>query len=168
MDSIKKNLEKKTNECELVERYVKEFTESLRKLSQEKLHLTEKLKQMNQDNPFAESYRNESGQYKQEQIYINKLKEECEKLDFNINSIRTQIECLKHTVEASKNEIMDLYKENDRVNLLVNLKRNDFKHKYPSNLLCTQINQVLSSSSASTTPTSTPVNNLFRSNTPKG
>ena len=138
-------------------------------MSQEKLYLNEKLKQMNQDNPFAETYRNESVQYKQEQMYIQQMKEDAEKLDLDINSLRTQIECLKHTVETTKNEINDLNKENDRVTSLVNLKRNDFKLKYSNNPLVAQINQALSFSTTSTPTNSTAqTNNLMRSNTPKG
>jgi archaellum component FlaC len=118
---------------------------------------------MNQDNPFAESYRNESVQYKQEQMYIQQLKGELERLDSDINSLRTQIECLKHTAEVTKNEANDLIRETDRITSLVNLKRNDFKLKYSNSPLVGLINQTLSS----TTPT-TQSNSLLRSNTPKG
>ena len=129
---------------------------------------------MNQDNPFAESYRNESVQYKQEQIYLQQLKEESEKLDLDINSLRTQIECLKHTAEAVKNETSDLNRDNDRITSLVNLKRNDFKLKYSSNPLVPLINQALVTSSSSASKSSTPTaataqaNSIFNSNTPKG
>ena len=123
---------------------------------------------MNQDNPFAESYRNESVQYKQEQMYIQQLKEESERLDFDINSLRTQIECLKHTAEATKNEANDLSRETDRISSLVNLKRNDFKLKYSNSPLVGLINQVLSSSNSSTPTSTAAANSQFRSNTPKG
>lgn len=79
--------------------------------------------------------------------------------------MRTQLECVKHEVEASKNEINDLNKENERINSLVNLKRNDFKHKYPTNSIIQILPSTTNDSVASTTINN---NNKFRSNTPKG
>jgi hypothetical protein len=129
----------------------KDYSESIKKICQEKLYLSEKLKNLNQDNPFAEAYRNESIIYKQEQAYVQQIKDQSDKLDADINSIRMQIEFVKHEIDTIKNEMSDLNKENDHLNSLLVVKRNDFKLKYPSMTLPQAVNQ-FSGTNRSATP----------------
>jgi hypothetical protein len=179
MDSIKKSLNKKMTDSELLEKHLRvrlssfatkyctfceyncfaivtqDYSESIKKISQEKLYLSEKLKSLNQDNPFAEAYRNESIIYKQEQAYMQQIKDQADKLEADVNAIRMQTEYVKHEIDTIKSEMVDLNKENDHLNSLLMVKRNDFKLKYPS--MPSAISQTMAN-----------FNSQHRSATPKG
>jgi chromosome segregation ATPase len=126
IEAVRRGLERKSGEYELVEKQFRELSEVKMRMGQEKFLLNEKLKNMSQDSPFAESYRTEMASLRHEQSALQQAKSESERLDAEIGTMRTQIECLRHEVEMAKGEIADMNRENERLNSLLSLKRGDF------------------------------------------
>lgn len=113
----------KQAEYESVEKQIREYSQNLSRLGQERLLLSEKQKNLNQDNPFAEEYRNDSMSLKMKQQLVQQLKAELEQIESQINATRTQLEIAKHVLEVSEADAADFLKENNRLEQLLNLKR---------------------------------------------
>ena len=124
MDLTRKSYVIKQNEVEHREKELREYTNNLNRLAQEKLYLTEQQKNLNQDSPFAEEYRNDSMTLKQRQSAVQQVKLDLEKIESQINSTRTQLEIIKHELEVKKTDETDFMKENNRLNKLIELKKN--------------------------------------------
>ena len=158
----------KQNEVELAEKELKDLTFNLNRLAQEKLYLTEQQKNLNQDSPFAEEYRNDSTLLKQKQANIQQTKLDLDQVESQINTTRTQLEILKHELETKKNDEHDLVKDNDRLEKLVEFKKNSLygnMNPLPNSQSQSTIN--LNNTSMKYKTVSQSTNNL-RSNTPKG
>lgn len=95
----------------------------LSRLAQEKLVLNEQLKNLNQDSPFAEEYRNDSMQLKQKQSALQQLRADLEAIESKINSTRTQLEIVKHELEVNKSDQAEYGKENERLQSLLDIKK---------------------------------------------
>ncbi len=158
----------KQNEVELAEKELKDLTFNLNRLAQEKLYLTEQQKNLNQDSPFAEEYRNDSTLLKQKQANIQQTKLDLDKVESQINTTRTQLEILKHELETKKNDEHDLVKDNDRLEKLVEFKKNSlYGNMNPLPTSQSQSTFNLNNTSMKYKTVSQSTNNL-RSNTPKG
>lgn len=171
MDVTRKSYLLKQNEVELAEKELREYTQNLNRMAQEKLNLTEKQKSLTQDNPFAEQYRNDSAQLKQKQAIVQQLKSELENLEATINSTRTQSEISKHELESIRGDEVDIMKENNRLEKLLDLKRgfttNSNKNQINKSESSNNFNINNNKSNLSNVKSSQSVNNL-RSATPKG
>jgi chromosome segregation ATPase len=171
---------------EQAERELNSYTVRLNKLAQEKLYLVEQQKNLNQDSPFAEEYRNESMSLKAKQGTVQQLKAELERVENEINATRTQVEVRKHELEVSRSDESELMRENARLEELVALKRSTVTGVPPPVGVASLIRQSESTSSAlsssarnqatgvaSTAAAAAPVKTSqstsnVRSNTPKG
>ncbi len=168
LETTRKSYLLKQNEVELAEKELKDLTYNLNRLAQEKLHLTEKQKNLNQDSPFAEEYRNDSTLLKQKQANIQQTKLDLDKVESQINTTRTQLEILKHELETKKIDEHDLNKDNDRLEKLVEFKKNSLygnMNVFPKSESQSTMNLNNTSMKYKTTSQST---NNIRSNTPKG
>jgi len=125
LDVTRKSFHVKQSEVELAEKQLREYTQNLNKLSQEKFYLSEQQKNLNQDSPFAEEYRNDSMALKMKQTAIQQLKADLDKLETQINSTRTQLEIIKHEVEVGRADEADYTKENARLEKLLEIKKNN-------------------------------------------
>jgi chromosome segregation ATPase len=153
---------------EFAEKQLREYSQNLNKMSQEKFYLSEQQKNLNQDSPFAEEYRNDSMALKMKQTAIQQLKADLEKLETQINSTRTQLEIIKHEVEVGKADEADYIKENARLEKLLEIKKNNL----PNGSFTNSNTSPLSSSNSAqfsnvqseTRTTTTMANNLINSN----
>lgn len=125
LDTTRKSNVLKQNECEILEKELKEYTNSLNRLSQEKLSLNEQLKSLNQDNPFAEEYRHDAGLLKTKEALVNQLRVDLDRLEAQINAARTQLELAKKEFETTKADEIAISKENNRLAKQVDSKRNN-------------------------------------------
>jgi len=125
LDVTRKSFHVKQSEVELAEKQLRDYTLNLNKLSQDRFYLSEQQKNLNQDSPFAEEYRNDSMALKMKQTAIQQLKTDLEKLETQINSTRTQLEIIKHEVEVGKADEADYTKENARLEKLLEIKKNN-------------------------------------------
>lgn len=134
--------------------------------------MTEQQKNLNQDSPFAEEYRNDSMTLKQRQSAVQQVKLDLEKIESQINSTRTQLEIIKHELEVKKTDETDFIKENNRLNKLIELKKNSLfgnknvftKSESSSSIVSNNIN---SNQNSLAFKSSQSTNNI-RSVTPKG
>lgn len=156
----------KQSEVENTEKEFREFSTALDRLAQEKYHLNEELKSLNQDSPFAEEYRKESTLLKTKEASVQKLKMDLEKLEQQINSARTQLEMAKHELEVTKSEESDLIKENDRLAKLIDQKRNNLVFNSNRKSIDNLMNKTASNPTLFKTSQSN--SNIQRAETPKG
>lgn len=143
----------KQNECELVEKELKDYTNSLNRLALERLNLNEQLKSLNQDNQFAEEYRHDASLLKTKETLLNQLKLDMDRLEAQISSARTQV--AKHEFESTKADEIEIAKEDSRLAKQVDMKRD---------------NRIANSRPASSTAIlkNSQSNGQLRSATPKG
>lgn len=123
LEETRRNFVAKQMEVEHAEKELHEYNNKLNRLAQEKLYLVEQQKNLNQDSPFAEQYRNDSTQLKMKQNNMQQLKNELENIEMQINTTRTQLEIRKHELEVTRSDEADLMKENARLEQLLDLKR---------------------------------------------
>jgi intersectin len=123
LETTKRSYMSKQSEVETAEKQLRDYTMNMQRLAQEKFMLAEKQKNLNQDNPFAEEYRNDSSQLKQKQTAVQQLKTDLEKMEAQINATRTQLEIMKHELEVTKSDQADFIKENMRLEKLLEIKR---------------------------------------------
>ena len=143
------------------------MTFNLNRLAQEKLYLTEQQKNLNQDSPFAEEYRNDSTLLKQKQAHMNQARIDLDNVESQIKSTRTQLEILKHELESKKSDENDLIKDNDRLEKLVEFKRNSLYGNVNSLPKSESQHPILNKTSVKYKTPSLSTSNL-RPNTPKG
>lgn len=163
----KKSYGHKQGECEVAENELKEITQMLARLGQEKLVLNEQLKNLNADSPFAEEYRNDSHQLKQKQSAIQQLRAEVEAIETRINSTRTQLEIVRHELEVTRGDEADYERENERLRSLLDIKRGVVpSNKIPASMSNGSLAKQVSNSA--NIMKSSQSNGSLRSATPKG
>lgn len=163
----KKSYAHKQGECEASENELKEITQLLSRLGQEKLVLNEQLKNLNADSPFAEEYRNDSHQLKQKQSAIQQLRADVEAIETRINSTRTQLEIVRHELEVTRGDEADYERENERLRSLLDIKRGVIpSNKIPASMSNGSLAKQVSNSA--NIMKSSQSNGSLRSATPKG
>ncbi|CAF0787535.1 unnamed protein product [Brachionus calyciflorus] len=124
LDSTRKINSQKQTQLEAAEREMKEFSQKLARLAQEKYHLNEEMKNLNQDSALIEEYNREASLLKSKEMAVLQLKNELSNLEMQISAARTQLEVVKHELEVTKTDENELIKENERLSKLIELKKN--------------------------------------------
>lgn len=182
LEANRKSYALKQAECELAERELKEITSMLTRLAQEKLVLSEQLKNLNADSPFAEEYRNDSSHLKQKQTAIQQLRTDLEGIEERVNATRTQLEIVKHELEVARADQAEYVRENERLMSLLDIKRgnvpsasvaaasaaNSMPKLTGSMSNGSLVKQVSASSAATSAVKSSQSNGSLRSATPRG
>ncbi|RNA38129.1 intersectin-1 isoform X7 [Brachionus plicatilis] len=124
LDSTRKINSEKHAQMEAAEREMKDFSQKLARLAQEKYHLNEELKNLKQDSLANEDLVEQNNHLREKEQSVNQLKQELSKLENQISSARTQLEVVKHELEVTKSDEIELVKENERLSKIIELKKN--------------------------------------------
>lgn len=124
LDSTRKSYLLKQSEVEIKEKEIKEYSSNLNRFAQEKLNLNELQNSLKIDSPFAEEYRNDMSSLKSKQAIVNQLKTDLDKMESHIIATRTQLEMMRQELEISQTNEREITKENNRLENLLDLKRN--------------------------------------------
>ena len=175
LDATRKINSEKHAKMEVAEREMKDFSQKLARLAQEKFHLNEELKNLKQDNLANDDVISQNNNFKQKEQAVDKLKQELGNLEKQISMARTQLEVVKHELEVTKADEIELAKENERLNRIIELKKNSLATATSTTKLNGTISSSLNQSNGSVSSKliNTPViktnqqNGTSRSETPK-